>query len=352
MSCLSPLIGIVDSTGVPIDGKKKVSFCNFPDPRYDRYRPLGNMMSYSYLNNSPGGRSPQAKADSLDSLRMANAQHFSPFPNAKHRLVLIKCSKCIGCRLKHASDWSLRCQHELRSHKRSCFLTLTYDNEHLPKDRSLCIKHFQNFMKRLRKHIAGSSAAGVRYFACGEYGDKYSRPHYHVLLFGYDFDDDKVQYYKTNSKTPIYTSGLLRKLWFHGLNVIGTATQQSAGYIARYTTKKVFKKDYPKGVKPEFITMSRRPGIGYNFFFKYFKDMFPRDYLTVDGGKKIGVPFYYFRMLKRCFPELHAEVYANRLVRSIASHFDPHIFRSLYARGVDLLSRMASKCLPRVYENS
>lgn len=127
--------------------------------------------------------------------------HFTPLEH-----FTVKCAKCIGCRQDHARDWALRCEHELRDHDKSCFLTLTYDEKHLPEDRSVDVRHLQLFFKRLRKKYG----EGIRYIASGEYGDKRGRPHYHVLLFGLDFDDKK-RYYRTNSKFGLYTSATLSR---------------------------------------------------------------------------------------------------------------------------------------------
>ena len=80
--------------------------------------------------------------------------------------VKIPCGQCIGCRLQKSLDWAVRCVHEKSLHEESSFVTLTYDDEHLPANGSLVYRDFQLFMKRYRK-ITGS---GVRFLMCGEYG--------------------------------------------------------------------------------------------------------------------------------------------------------------------------------------
>ena len=95
-------------------------------------------------------------------------------------VVEIPCGRCVACRLNRAREWSLRIMNELAYHKDACFLTLTYDDEHLPEDKSLSKRDFQLFMKRFRKDFG----LPVRFFACGEYGKKTFRPHYHVIFFG------------------------------------------------------------------------------------------------------------------------------------------------------------------------
>ena len=100
--------------------------------------------------------------------------------------LLLPCGRCIGCRLERSRMWALRCVHEAQLHSENSFITLTYNDDHIPRDGSLNKKHFQDFMKRLRKSIAPKK---VRFYHCGEYGPKLLRPHYHAILFGHQFDD-------------------------------------------------------------------------------------------------------------------------------------------------------------------
>ena len=93
----------------------------------------------------------------------------------------VPCGKCIGCRIAKRKEWSLRMLHELTYHPQSSFITLTYDDYHLPSDNSLKKRHLQLFIKRLRKNLGERR---IKYFACGEYGGQTMRPHYHAILFG------------------------------------------------------------------------------------------------------------------------------------------------------------------------
>ena len=96
--------------------------------------------------------------------------------------ISIPCGQCIGCRLHKSRMWAVRCAHEMQMHEDNCFITLTYNAEHLPAPETLLLRDFQLFMKTLRN----KNGAGIRFFHCGEYGDKLARPHYHALLFGHD----------------------------------------------------------------------------------------------------------------------------------------------------------------------
>ena len=100
----------------------------------------------------------------------------------------VPCGQCIGCRLERSRQWAVRCVHEASLYKNNCFVTLTYSDDKLPSDGSLHFDHFQKFMKRLRRFYDDSR---IRFFHCGEYGEQYSRPHYHCCLFNFDFVDKK-----------------------------------------------------------------------------------------------------------------------------------------------------------------
>lgn len=186
-------------------------------------------------------------------------------------------------------------------HTENSFLTLTYDNAHLPKDGSLKVEHCQGFMKRLRSRI---SPTKIRFFLCGEYGDKLSRPHYHSVIFGYDFPDKKPV--GSWHGGVLYESGLLDEVWGHGGARIGSVSFESASYVANYATKKVMGSEevvnaHYAGRKPEFLLMSRRPGIGASWFSRYGSDVYPRDEVVV-RGVPCRPPRYYDQIgLVRCW---------------------------------------------------
>ena len=119
----------------------------------------------------------------------------------------VPCGQCIGCRLERSRQWAMRCCHEASLYDLNCFITLTYDPEHLPPDGSLVLDHFQRFMKRLRKRFG----SGIRFFHCGEYGEKFARPHYHACLFNFDFPDKVL--YTIRDEIRLYRSAILEELW-------------------------------------------------------------------------------------------------------------------------------------------
>ena len=193
--------------------------------------------------------------------------------------------------------------HEASMHDDNAFITLTYDDENLPWDGSLNKKHFQDFMKRLRFHNPKKS---IRYFHCGEYGEKLQRPHYHALLFNHDFADKTL--WTTNEGVHTYVSEELAKHWPWGFSTTGQVTWDSAAYCARYVTKKrtgkdsedhywrMLATDLEVQLEPEYATMSLKPAIGKTWFDAYRDDCYPTDYVTIKG-KKLRIPKYYDKLL-------------------------------------------------------
>ncbi len=218
------------------------------------------------------------------------------------RPLTIPCGQCIGCRLARSLTWALRCTHEAHHNEDNCFITLTYDDEHLPKDGSVNVKHYQLFMKRLRKKYEPKI---IRFFHCGEYGDNFGRPHYHAILFNHDFQDKK-QETKNEQGDPLYYSQELTDLWGMGHTVLGAFTFETAAYVSRYIIKKItgpeaghhyscidpYTGEIIYELLPEYTTMSRRPGIGQNWYDRYKNDVFPSDNV-IHKGNRHPVPRYY-----------------------------------------------------------
>lgn len=231
--------------------------------------------------------------------------------------LFLPCGKCIGCKLSYAKGWAIRCMHEASLYDQNSFVTLTFDNEHLPKDGNLDVRTFQDFIRRLRK----TGRKNVRYFHAGEYGGNFGRPHYHAILFNVGFEDKELKF-TTDAGSNMYVSKELQSLWPYGLHSIGDVTYASAAYVARYCVKKateIFKteiiRDEDTGKRywinkktgemkvPEYTTMSRRPGIGSAWYDKYKGDIFPGDYVIVEGRKE-KVPRFYENKLDKEDPDL------------------------------------------------
>lgn len=234
----------------------------------------------------------------------------------------IPCGGCIGCRIDRSSAWATRLMHEASWHEQRSFLTLTYDDLHLPSDNSLDKTHFQLFMKRFRKRHGGK----IRYFMCGEYGDQTQRPHYHAIIFGCDWHD-KRKHSKNKQGSQLWVSDTLDQLWSHGHCYIGDVTHESCAYVARYIMKKVTgdlaKTHYERissegeiyNLQPEYIAMSLKPGIGLKHYEKFKSDFYPSDCAVVNG-KKVPVPKYYDRQLEKENPDLLATLKESRVRRA------------------------------------
>ena len=217
------------------------------------------------------------------------------------RTLSLPCGQCVGCRLERSRQWAMRCLHEAKLHEKNCFITLTYNDESLPKDRSLHYRDFQLFMKKLRKKYGSN----IRFYMCGEYGEKFDRPHFHACIFGFDFPD-REYWKRTGSGSKLYRSKELDKLWQYGFSSIGDVNFESAAYVARYIMKKVTGQgkhdmhykftDLETGEilekKPEFNKMSLKPGIGYEWYKRFRSDVYPHDYVVING-KKVRPPKYY-----------------------------------------------------------
>lgn len=220
----------------------------------------------------------------------------------------LPCGQCIGCRIRKSREWAVRCIHEASLHEHNCFVTLTYNEENCPRE--LRLVDLQLFMKRLRERVG----VKLRYFAVGEYGEKFTRPHYHLLLFGYDFGDKK--YWCGVGKSRQYRSALLESTWTVGYSTIGSVTPASAQYVAQYCAKVVTgkrKAEYYDGRAPEFLVMSRRPGLGTGWLEKYGNVMFDRDFVITEGGKRVAIPRFY---MEKFPPDVQRSMKCERLKRN------------------------------------
>ncbi|UDN67836.1 replication initiator protein [robinz microvirus RP_143] len=207
----------------------------------------------------------------------------------------LPCGKCIGCRQDKARLWAMRVIHESKMHANNCFLTLTYDDKKLPKNGSLVKRDLQLFLKRLRKSLEPRK---VRFYACAEYGSKTSRPHYHVLIFGWSPDiRTRVSRPHNQSGNVLYNSVQVSSCWPLGHSLCGDLSHASALYVANYATKKFVGtpdeiKTYYGDRQPEFALMSRRPGLGSTYVKKYASELVTHD-TVIYNSKEMRFPRYY-----------------------------------------------------------
>lgn len=215
--------------------------------------------------------------------------------------------------------------NEAEQYDDNCFITLTYHDSALPKDYGLNKTDWRNFMNLLRKHYVPKNpndSQKIRFFQSGEYGPETLRPHYHAAIFNWQPEDLKV--FRETSQGTLYTSEILDWLWqFKGFATIGHLEFDSAAYVAGYVLNKQTgtrsKDEYRRTddgetewyVQPPYANMSRRPGIGKQWYDKYKGDL-KKDYITYKG-QKMKPPKFYDKLLEEEEPNTYKEVKAKRL---------------------------------------
>lgn len=238
-------------------------------------------------------------------------RHFSlanPTFKALHQQVF-NCGKCIFCRKKKSTELALRCVLHASLHPQNCFLTLTYDENKNGYNNDFDYTDIQKFKKRLRnlfripysdlstRKLKYYQTKTVQIFNVHEYGKK-GKKHWHLVVFGHDFQDKTLFTVKNNNK--LYTSKTLEKLWPFGFNTIGDVTEASAMYQAQYTQK-----DFKNGnVSNEKKSHSKHSGIGRDFFLKHYKQILQLGYVPV-AGKKIPIPRYYQKLAHKHFSHFY-----------------------------------------------
>lgn len=200
----------------------------------------------------------------------------------KERGLYVPCNHCVSCRISYSREWAVRLMNEFEtSHNKGCFITLTYSDEHLPADLSLHKEDLQKFFKRLRKHLKGHQ---IKYYACGEYGDKFKRPHYHAIIFNLSVMDAMI---------------VLPKAWQFGFFKILPVYYESCKYVTGYVMKKYngekAKEEYGNKEVPFRLSSL---GLGKEFALEH-RDRILEDYGVTFGGVNKGFPKYYQMLFKR-----------------------------------------------------
>lgn len=258
------------------------------------------------------------------------------------KVMPIGCGQCMECRLTRAKKKATQAVLEAIQHEENYFITLTYDNEHLPKNKSITspktgityyndgtwggtLKHkdFQNFMKKLRKRINKIYGVQIRDMMCGEYGKNgTNRPHYHAIIYGLPLEKkDCKELFKNDHNQPIYKVQWLQDLWGKGIVTVGMCTWNSCNYVARYVTKKYTgemaeEEYYKKGKIPEYTTSSNRPGLGYEYFQENYDKIYNTDEIILHDMKgkaiKYKPPRYFDTLYDRYMPEEMEQIKNHR----------------------------------------
>lgn len=289
------------------------------------YTPL---QAYPMLNTNENGKKPLS---------------FTLGPGYSEESITIPCGNCIGCRLEKSRQWALRCTHEAQMFEENCWLTLTYSQENMPLHGNLVLEDFQKFMKRYRFQFEPRK---IRFFMCGEYGEnleysrngKFGHPHYHVCIFNHQFHD-RIHETTTDRGDKLYSSPTLSKLWPHGRARVSDLTFETAAYTARYVLKKASGKTAKShyeiiyndtgeifNMKPEFTTMSRRPGIGKTWYDKFHTDLV-QDTIS-SRGIAMQPPKYYDTQLELTFPDQYTKLKEKRKENAL-KHQTPDMYDRL-----------------------
>lgn len=289
------------------------------------YHPMLRFETYEQYTCKDGHKAYKArieKPDPNDLAQYENIEAMAKSMQGRYRRVqVIPCGKCIGCRLEYSKDWATKGIFEAEMHDQNWFLTITYDDEHLPEADDMIGEHGEvicknpngtlrpadmvNFNKKIRdKYQRVHNIRGIRVMYCGEYGEKNQRPHYHGIYFGLPLYDMKFHEYNENHEA-LYRIPELEELWGKGMVVAAEVNWNTCAYVARYITKKVglpTQEAYYKrlGIEPEFFRMSRRPGIGREYFEKHKKEIYASDNLVIKkyggGTMKVKPPRYYDKL--------------------------------------------------------
>lgn len=305
------------------------------------YKPLLGL-----VRPSPSGVSGKSIVTFPKDIPRANDPRGVPTP--------IPCGQCIGCRLERSRQWAIRLMKEAKLHDRNSFLTLTYADPSLPRlsngKPTLVLDHIQKFLKRLRKHFAPNR---LRFFQCGEYGELTQRPHHHMILFGEDFCKDREPIGNSRSGFPQYESALLNSLWHYGHSTISDVSFESAAYVARYSLKKITGKGskfHYQGRKPEFVTMSRNPGIASGYFDEHSDDIYPFDEIVPAIGRPVSLPPRYFdKLLERVDPIMYERVKKKRK-EGLDFYSDPNSTDTRLATRERVKQALIKNCLKRIIE--
>lgn len=265
--CLNPIL-LLSKKVIYKNVEKNILLWN---TTFDEYK-----LGYTYLS-SDDSRCGRKIYDAVSKYGLS-------FPIKFDNRIELPCRNCLECTRSRAREWSLRCSLESQRYTNNYFITLTYRDRDLPRnfvyvydkdnDVNVCKsvptlkkEHCFAFMKHLRTIFKREyNHDGIRFFMCGEYGSKSSRPHYHFNIFNLPLDDLYV-FSTSKSGFPIYRSKTIERCWKYGFVTVQPFTFETARYTAQYCCKKLNKaQSLVVGREMEYINMSRRPAIGFNWF--------------------------------------------------------------------------------------
>ena len=297
--------------------------------------PLKGFQIGTTINGKPEYKIVSYHAHHVEKVNNVWRAAYEPFVSAFAEKVVrefteIPCGHCIECYLNYSQMWANRCMMELTNYQpcECWFLTLTYDNEHVPYVESvpgiegtLYKEDLQRFWKRLRQYIVRElgETSRLRYFACGEYGSNTLRPHYHAIVYGLPHIDLQ-SWIPSKSGHPLFRSNILEKIWTNGIVTVSPVSWNTCAYTARYVLKKADKSFDQNlyrnaNIIPEYIVMSRRPGIGREYYELNKEKIYKFDEIilkTDDGGKIVKPPKYFDDLFEAECPDAYKEIKERR----------------------------------------
>lgn len=267
---------------------------------------------------------------------------YSRNKNGRYLYEQIPCGHCWACKLNYAAQWATRIMAECSEHEHNYFITFTYDdiNIPIPEETEYNGKIFTNdgtwtgslypnditrFINSLRRYFHRKGHTGIKYYYAGEYGETTQRPHYHMIIMNcpldinefYDFHQDPT------TKKLHWKSHEIENFWQEGMIDIGEVEYASAAYVARYCMKKITENTdktiyWSKGMHPEFVRMSRRPGIGITYYNENKYNIYENDEVIITSVKGnvnvIKPPKAFDQRFKEEHPEWWEKIQESRAV--------------------------------------
>lgn len=271
-------------------------------------------------------------------------ENYTDYENKHYKYEIIPCGKCIGCRLEYSRQWANRGYLEAKSHENNWFATITYDQTHLPMmeeiededgftytntgewNGTLAPADLTQFIKNVRQIMKRDhNQDGIRFMACGEYGSKGERPHYHIIFFNLDLPIETFFEPKIINKEVYYRNTIIERAWTKGISNISEASWNNIAYTARYITKKIngdgSSQHYAElGQKKEFFRVSRMPGIGEKYFRDHWEEIYKRDEIIIknkQGSISTQPPKYYDKLLEKEHPKEWEKIKKRRRKKAI-----------------------------------
>lgn len=352
MSCYNPMIAVKTGRVNPESKKPEYKFLGSVKKMQDYLRSIDSEYDLEERIRDTGDLYIPCMSDAPDAVFKSryhwdfNCKRFYGKKYVRPAKVL-PCGQCLACRTAYAASWADRIMLEAQRYENVYFLTLTYDEDHVPRVRSkfkeiveyytpatgdswsvkfgdepvltLVPEDLQDFMKRLRRQQEYHHGNTIRFYAVGEYGEKYHRPHYHLIIFGLILDDIKESH-KNSSGRVVHTSDTIFKLWHEkGMVEVEEMTWELAAYAARYCVKKLGKKEtgfYEEmNLQPEFTRMSLKPAIGFEYFDENKREIYKNDEIiikTASGSRAVKPPRYFDEKYDDIYPSEMEEIKGNR----------------------------------------